>query len=115
MKTLEEYLAMPYRMEIVEDRDEGGFVVTYPELPGCISSGETLDRAIENARDAKRVWLEAALEDGVPVSEPGGLDAYSGQFKLRLPRSLHRALAERSRREGVSMNQYCVYLLSRGA
>ena len=115
MKTLEEYLAMPYRMEIVEDRDEGGFVVTYPELPGCISSGETLDRAIENARDAKRVWLEAALEDGVPVSEPGGLGEYSGQFKLRLPRSLHRALAERSRREGVSMNQYCVYLLSRGA
>ncbi len=115
MKTLEEYLAMPYRMEIVEDRDEGGFVVSYPELPGCISSGETLERAIENARDAKRAWLDAALEDGLPISEPGSLNDYSGQFKLRLPRSLHRALAERSRLEGVSMNQYCVYLLSRGA
>ena len=115
MKTLEEYLAMPYRMEIVEDRDEGGFVVSYPELPGCISSGETLERAIENARDAKRAWLDAALEDGLPISEPSSLDDYSGQFKLRLPRSLHRALAERSRLEGVSMNQYCVYLLSRGA
>ena len=115
MKTLEEYLAMPYRMEIVEDRDEGGFVVSYPELPGCISSGETLERAIENARDAKRAWLDAALEDGLPISEPDSLDDYSGQFKLRLPRSLHRALAERSRLEGVSMNQYCVYLLSRGA
>ena len=74
MKTLEEYLAMPYRMEIVEDRDEGGFVVSYPELPGCISSGETLERAIENARDAKRAWLDAALEDGLPISEPGSLD-----------------------------------------
>ena len=83
--------------------------------PGCISSGETLERAIENARDAKRAWLDAALEDGLPISEPGSLDDYSGQFKLRLPRSLHRALAERSRLEGVSMNQYCVYLLSRGA
>ena len=80
MKTLEEYLAMPYRMEIVEDRDEGGFVVSYPELPGCISSGETLERAIENARDAKRAWLDAALEDGLPISEPGSLDDSSGQF-----------------------------------
>ena len=36
MKTLNDYLAMSYRMEIVEDKDEGGFVVSYPELPGCI-------------------------------------------------------------------------------
>lgn len=57
MKTLNDYILMPYRMEIVED--------------------------------------------------------YSGQFKLRIPRSLHRALAEYSQREGVSMNQYCVYLLSK--
>ena len=34
MKTLNDYLAMSYRMEIVEDKDEGGFVVSYPELPG---------------------------------------------------------------------------------
>ena len=37
MKTLNDYLAMSYRMEIVEDKDEGGFVVSYPELPGCIT------------------------------------------------------------------------------
>ena len=41
------------------------------------------------------------------------METYSGQFKLRLPRSLHRALAEHSQKEGVSMNQYCVYLLSK--
>ena len=40
MKTLNEYLAMPYRMEIVEDREEGGFVVSFPELPGCIGYGK---------------------------------------------------------------------------
>lgn len=38
---------------------------------------------------------------------------YSEQFKFRLPKSLHRSLAEHAKREGVSMNQYCVYLLSR--
>lgn len=62
---------------------------------------------------SKKVWLEAALEDGAEIHEPDSLENYSGQFKLRIPRSLHRSLAEHSQREGISMNQYCVYLLSR--
>ena len=113
MKTLNEYLALPYRMEIVEDREEGGYVVSYPDLPGCLTCGETIESAVENARDAKRVWLEAALEEGVSIPMPDSLEDYSGQFKLRLPRSLHRALAEHSQREGISMTQYCVYLLAK--
>ena len=112
MKTLNDYLAMSYRMEIVEDKDEGGFVVSYPDLPGCITCGETVESAVANALDAKKAWIEAALEDGVEIHEPDSLEDYSGQFKLRIPRSLHRSLAEHSRREGISMNQYCVYLLS---
>lgn len=113
MKTLDEYMALPYRMEVVEDQTEGGFVVSYPELPGCLTCGETVERAVVNALDAKRAWLEAALEDGLTIPEPDRLEDYSGQFKLRLPRSLHKSLAERAQREGISMNQYCVYLLSR--
>lgn len=113
MKTLTDYMEMSYRMEIVEDKDEGGFVVSYPDLPGCITCGETVESAVVNALDAKRAWLEAALEEGIKIYDPDNLDDYSGQFKLRLPRSLHRLLAEHSKREGISMNQYCVYLLSR--
>ena len=112
-KSLNDYLKLSYRMEIVEDQAEGGFVVSYPDLPGCISSGETIESAVQNALDAKKVWLEAALEEGIEIHEPDSLNDYSGQFKLRIPRSLHRALAEHSQREGVSMNQYCVYLLSK--
>ena len=113
MKTLNDYMAMSYRMEIVEDKDEGGFVVSYPDLPGCITCGETVEKAVANAADARREWIEAALEEGIKINEPDNLEGYSGQFKLRLPRSLHRLLAEHSKREGISMNQYCVYLLSR--
>lgn len=113
MKTLNEYLAMNYRMEMIEDRDEGGFVVSFPELPGCVTCGETLETAVANAMDAKKAWLEAALEEGVAIHEPDRLEDYSGQFKLRIPRSLHRSLAEHSKKKGVSMNQYCVYLLSK--
>lgn len=113
MKTLSEYIAMNYRMEIVEDRTEGGFVVSFPELPGCITCGETLEAAVANALDAKKAWLQAAIEDGIEINEPDSLEDYSGQFKLRIPRSLHRSLAEQAKREGISMNQYCVYLLSK--
>ena len=113
MKTLEEYMAMSYRMEIVEDKDEGGFVASFPDLPGCITCGETIESVAKNALDAKKAWIMAALEDGIAINEPNSLDEYSGQFKLRIPRSLHKALAEHSQREGVSMNQYCVYLLSK--
>ena len=113
MKTFEEYLALPYKMELVPDMDEGGFVVSFPDLPGCLSSGETMEQAITNAEDAKKAWLEAALEDGIVINEPDSLNEYSGQFKLRMPKSLHRRLAEHSKREGISMNQYCLYLLAR--
>ncbi len=113
MKKLNDYMNMPYRMEIVEDKDEGGYVVSYPELPGCITCGETIETAINNAADAKKAWIEAALETGIEIHEPDNLEEYSGQFKLRIPRSLHRSLTEHSKREGISMNQYCVYLLSK--
>uniref|UniRef100_UPI00402A7A27 toxin-antitoxin system HicB family antitoxin n=1 Tax=Veillonella magna TaxID=464322 RepID=UPI00402A7A27 len=113
MKVLNDYMAMPYRMEIVEDRDEGGFVISYPDLPGCITCGETIELSVANAVDGKNAWFEAALEEGLEIREPDSLDKYSGQFKLRIPRSLHRRLAEHSQKEGISMNQYCVYLLSR--
>ena len=113
MRTIDDYMSLNYRMEIVEDKEEGGFVVSYPELPGCITCGETMESAIANAQDAKKAWVQAALEEGIEIHEPDSLEEYSGQFKLRIPRSLHRSLAEHSNREGISMNQYCVYLLSR--
>ena len=113
MKTLNDYLSMAYRMEIVEDKDEGGYVVSFPELPGCITCGETIESAVKNAEDAKKEWLMAALEDGVEISEPDDIEKYSGQFKLRIPKSLHKSLSEHSKKEGISMNQYCLYLLSK--
>ncbi len=44
MKTWDDYISMSHPMEIQEDTDEGGFVISYPDLPGCITSGETLGK-----------------------------------------------------------------------
>ena len=112
MKTLTEYLSLPYRMELTPYPDEGGYVVSFPDLPGCLSSGETVDEAFANAQDAKRERLTAAIESVYPVKEPDTEENYSGQFKLRIPRSLHKRLSDHAKEVGVSMNQYCVYLLS---
>lgn len=113
MKTIDEYMALPYRLELVPDPVEGGYAASYPELPGCVSCGDTLETAIANIQDAKKAWISAAFEDNLPIPEPDELDNYSGQFKLRIPKSLHKQLAEHSRREGISMNQYCLYLLTK--
>ncbi len=113
MKTLSDYLKLPYKMEIMQDSTEGGYIVSFPDLPGCITCAETLTDAVKNAEDAKQAWLEAALADGLTISEPNASLEYSGQFKLRMPKSLHRSLAEHSKQEGISMNQYCLYLLAK--
>ena len=70
MKTIEYYMNLPYRLELVPDTDEGGFVASYPELRGCLTSGETAEAALKNALDCKREWLAAALEDGYEIPEP---------------------------------------------
>lgn len=69
-KTIDHYLALPYRMEVVPDTEEGGFTVWYPDLPGCLTCSETVEGAIANARDAKETWLKAALEDGLDIPVP---------------------------------------------
>ncbi|MBQ7993399.1 MAG: type II toxin-antitoxin system HicB family antitoxin [Solobacterium sp.] len=112
MKTSDYYMNLPYRLEIVPDPDEGGYVVRYPDLPGCISVGESISEAVANIEDAKLAWITAAIEEGIKIAEPDSLEDYSGQFKLRIPKSLHRSLAEHAKAEGTSMNQYCLYLLS---
>ena len=112
MKNLEYYLGLPYRLEIIPDPDEGGYVVRYPDLPGCISIGNTMKEVLDNAEEAKKEWIIAALESGFEIAEPKSLDDFSGQFKLRIPKSLHRSLAQHAKSEGISMNQYCLYLLA---
>lgn len=113
MKTLDYYMGLPYKLEIVPDSTEGGYVASYPELRGCITVGDTLASVAANAEDAKREWIQAAMEEGIEIPEPLSEAEYSGQFKLRIPKSLHRDLAQHSKEEGISMNQYCLYLLTK--
>lgn len=70
MKTINYYKNLDYKVEILKDKDEGGFVALIPELKGRITCGETLIKAYEALEDAKLSWLEAALEDGYDIPLP---------------------------------------------
>ena len=49
MRTFEEYMKLPYKLEIIPDTEESGFVASYPELPGCITCGKTVAEVVANA------------------------------------------------------------------
>lgn len=115
-KNLEYYLSLkyPYEITTLSEEDGGGFLVTYPDLPGCISDGETIEEAIAMGEDAKKSWIETRLEKGLEVPEPFSIHGYSGRITIRTPKSLHRELIRQAEKEGVSLNQYLVYILSKG-
>ncbi|MCR5675667.1 MAG: type II toxin-antitoxin system HicB family antitoxin [Lachnospiraceae bacterium] len=112
---LDYYLNLPYKLSITPDLEEGGYVAEYPELPGCITCGESISEVISLAEDAKKCWLTVSYENHDDIPIPDSLNKYSGQFKLRVPKFLHRILALRAKEEGISMNQYCVAVLARHA
>lgn len=112
MKTIDDYMALPYTIEMMQEEDNSWFV-QIKELPGCISVGETPDDAIRMIRDAQRAWLKVALEDHIVIPEPRAGE-YSGKFNLRVPKSLHRRLANMAEEEGVSLNTLCIALLAKG-
>jgi len=114
-RPLADYLAIPYRFNVIAgDPDEGGYVIEYPDLPGCLTQVESLDDLVKMAKDAREVWIEAAYELDLYIPEPSYPETYSGKFNVRLPKSLHRLLAWQADEDSVSLNQYVVALLAAG-
>jgi antitoxin HicB len=111
-KSTEYYTNLPYTIEMRPSTGEGWFV-RIRELSGCMSQGDTAEEAARNIREAMQLWIEAALEDGYPIPEPRPEEEFSGKFLVRVPRSLHRELAERAQQEGVSLNQLITSLIPR--
>ena len=111
--TLQDYQALEYSFNVIADPD-GGYVIEYPDLPGCLTQADTLDEIAPMAAEVRELWIEAAFENGITIPLPSYPEEYSGKFNVRLPRSLHRQLVESAERDGVSLNQYVTMLLSRG-
>ena len=115
MKNVKDYMELPYNYIVQPIKDESGeyFYARVLELDGCQSTGETFEEAYENLREAMEGWIETKLENGFDVPLPVGYDDFSGKFIVRIPKSLHYKLSIEAEQEGVSLNQYALYKLSK--
>lgn len=111
-KDLSYYLGLSYPMELQED--DGSYTALCPDLPGCISYGDTPNEAVAGLNRVKRLWISGRLDGGMSVPEPTNVEDFSGKFLVRVPKSLHRNLVFHAQQEGVSLNQYVTHLLSAG-
>jgi antitoxin HicB len=102
----------PFEIRPLSRDEGGGYAITYPDLPGCRSDGETPEEAIRNGRAALRDWLAVAREFGDEVPAP--YSSASGRFLLRVPRSLHQRLIDEAVHDRVSLNTMVVSLVAEG-
>jgi predicted RNase H-like HicB family nuclease len=109
--TLDFYLEQKYPVTLYPDPNQS-YVAQIKDLPGCITQGETAEEALAELEDARILWITTAYEYGDAIPIPSTETKYSGKTLLRMARSLHQKLAEGAKREGVSLNEYIVYLLS---
>lgn len=112
---VKEYIKLPYNFVIQKINDESGeyYYVRVMELDGCQSDGETFDEAYQNVLDAMDGYIETKLTNGYEIPLPSSAEQYSGKFVVRVPKTLHQSLADEAAREGVSLNQYAIYKLSK--
>lgn len=94
-------------------KDEGsGYLVEFPDIPGCYADGETPEEAIIAAEDALASWLKTAEDFGDSIPKPAK-ETFSGQWRLRIPKSLHAELVYRAKYEGVSLNTLVTTFLAK--
>ncbi len=101
----------PFTIRPLSESDGGGFAIEYSDLPGCIADGETPEEALQNGADAVKAYLLNCMKHGDSVPKPG---AASGQWRQRVPRSLHSRLVARARQEGVSLNTLVTAMIAEG-
>ncbi len=100
--------------------DGGGFLITFPDLPGCLADGETEAEAAENGRDAFVAVVSALQDMGREIPAPSfspddaAAPGASGKFVARVPKSIHAKLTSRAKAEGVSLNALVLAFIAEG-
>jgi predicted RNase H-like HicB family nuclease len=125
---------MRYPTLIEPGSADTAFGVVVPDLPGCFSAGDTLDEALDAAKEAAAAWLDAALDDGQLIPLPSSLEAVSAlpefagwvmgiidldaalfddtieRVNITLPKRVLRRLDDLARAEGQSRGAFISHL-----
>lgn len=104
----------PFELRPLTPEEGAGYLITLPDLPGCMSDGATPEQAVANARDAFSGWIAAYRAEGWEVPRPFATTSLSGRFVQRVPRSVHGQLVLTAQRQGVSVNSLVLTLIARG-
>ena len=99
-----------YEIKIISDKESEYFAVRFPDFPGVVTGGHSLEQAMRNAQDALELTIDTMKEHKLPLPKPK--TRFSGQFNVRVPKDLHRELVRKAEEEGVSLNALVNYLLS---
>ena len=112
MKTIDQYMNLPYTRIIHSVSDNGDFYYygKIDELDGCQATGDTLSELEENLNTSMKMHIESLIELGWAVPEP---KKFSGRVLFRMPESLHRKLYYEAKEQGISLNQYGLAKLSK--
>src|SRR3954469_12430380 len=108
-RSVEEYLDLAYSISLSRAED-GDWLATVDELPGCEARGAVPAEAAARVHEAMGDWIAAALAEGKAVPTPR--NGLSGRLLVRMPRTLHADLARAAAREQVSLNQFITAALS---
>ena len=113
-KDLTYYQGLPYQYLVSEESNPEGtyWAARVLEIGGISGSGDSPAAAIDSVKTSLAIWLEDALADGLPIPEPSPSEGFSGQFRLRVSKVVHRHLAVRAEHEGVSLNTWCLSVLT---
>jgi len=92
--------------------EDDSFVATIPGIKALSAFGATRAEALSELHIAVEGYFEALKAAGKPLPLPEKVTPYSGQLRLRMPKSLHAALFAQAEDENISLNTYIVSLLS---
>lgn len=95
-----------YSFNIVWSEEDGEYVVTCPAFPGLSALGETEEEALAEAKVALGLFIKTCEERGIPLPKPETIHEYSGQFRVRIDKDVHRQAAAEAARVGISLNQF---------
>lgn len=118
-KDLAYYMNLKYEIVItpIPESNGGGYEASIPELGRFtfIGDGETIKEAVADLEETKNQNFRELIAAGDFIPEPKmDRDEYSGKLLVRIPKYLHRHLADQAKLNGVSLNQHMASLLSMG-